>query len=63
MKKLEKELEKALEEAHQDYEDRKERLLMNLETLYSNLDMDPSIPKAWIEWIKVAIAFIKEKEI
>lgn len=57
------ELEKALEEAHQDYEGRKERLLMNLETLYSNLDMDPSIPKAWIEWIRVAIAFIKEKEI
>lgn len=52
-----------LEKAHQDYEERKERLLMNLETLYSNLDMDPSIPKDWIEWIKVAIAFIKEKEI
>ena len=52
-----------LEEAHQDYEERKERLLMNLETLYSNLDMDSSIPKAWIEWIKLAIEFIKEKEI
>lgn len=63
MEELEKALEKALEEAHQDYEERKKRLLMNLETLYSNLDMDPSIPKAWIEWIKVAIAFIKEKEI
>lgn len=52
-----------LEKAHQDYEERKERLLMNLETLYSNLDMDTSIPKHWIEWIKVAIEFIKEKEI
>jgi hypothetical protein len=52
-----------LEKAHQDYEERKTRLLANLETLASNLRCDPTIPKNYVEWIEIAIEFIKEKEI
>ena len=52
-----------LEQAHKDYEQRKERLLDNLATLKSNLLADETIPKYWTDWIQAAIDFIKEKEI
>ena len=52
-----------LEKAHQDYEERKERLLDNLATLKSNLLADETIPTYWTDWIQAAIDFIKEKEI
>lgn len=52
-----------LERAHEDYEARKERLIENLKTLKSNLSMDESIPKYWLEWLDIAVDFINEKEI
>lgn len=53
-----KELEKALEEAHQDYEERKERILFELGMLLNDTD-NPVYEKV----LKEAIEFIKEKEI
>lgn len=52
------ELEKALEEAHRDYEERKERILFELGMLLNDSD-NPVYEKV----LKEAIEFIKEKEI
>ena len=56
------ELEKELEKVHKDYEKRKERIIMNLETIRDNLYADDTIPELYSTWIQVAIDFIKEKE-
>lgn len=52
-----------LEKAHQDYEERKQVILYNLETISSNLRADPIYPNLYSDWIDSAISFIKEKEI
>ena len=52
-----------LEKAHNDYIDRKERLLVNLITMKSNLDGDNYVPKNYVYWLEQAIEFIKEKEV
>lgn len=56
-------LEKALEAAHKDYEDRKLRIISNLECMSMNLRADPNIPDLYSEWLDTTIKFIKEKEI
>lgn len=56
-------MEKALELAHQDYEERKERIIANLKCMASNLLADPNIPDLYSEWLNTAIDFIKEKEV
>ena len=52
-----------LEKAHQDYEERKARIIANLECMSSNLRADPAIPDLYSEWLDIAVEFIKEKEI
>lgn len=52
-----------LEKAHKDYEERKERIIVNLECMSSNLRADPNIPDLYSEWLDAAVEFIKEKEI
>lgn len=54
---------KELELAHQDYEERKARILANLECMSGNLRADPNIPDLYSDWIDKTIEFIKEKEI
>lgn len=56
-------MEKELELAHHDYEERKERILENLRCISGNLRADPTIPDDYSGWIDMAIDFIKEKEI
>ena len=63
MSKVEDELEKAYEDAHRDYEERKARILANLECMSGNLRADPTIPDLYSDWIDKTIEFIKEKEI
>lgn len=63
MSKVEDELEKAYEDAHRDYEERKVRILANLECMSGNLRADPNIPDLYSDWIDKTIEFIKEKEI
>ena len=58
MEEMKKELEKAFEKAHQDYEERKERILLELHMLLN--DTDNQLYKKVLE---EAIEFIKEKEI
>lgn len=52
-----------LEKAHNDYEERKERLIDNLTTMAANFRGDEYIPQHYVEWLEYAIEFIKEKEI
>lgn len=54
---------KELEKAHQDYEERKQRLITNLHTLKSNLKADPTVPEPWWKWLETAIEFINERQI
>lgn len=56
-------MEKELEKAHQEYEERKARIIANLECMSSNLLADPNIPYLYSEWLDTAIDFIKEKEV
>ena len=56
-------VEEELEKAHQDYEERKARILANLECISGNLRADPNIPDLYSDWIDKTIEFIKEKEI
>lgn len=57
------ELMDELEKAHLDYEERKARVISNLECMSSNLRADPNIPDLYSEWLDTAVEFIKEKEI
>jgi hypothetical protein len=59
---LMEELEELIK-AHQDYEERKERILDNLNTLAGNLRADETIPDNYSYWIEEAIKLIKEGEI
>ena len=52
-----------LEKAHKDYEERKLRIISNLECMSANLRADPNIPDLYSEWLDTTIEFIKEKEI
>lgn len=52
-----------LEKAHIDYEERKDRVISNLECMSSNLRADPNIPDLYSEWLDTAVEFIKEKEV
>ena len=53
-----------LEKAHQDYVERKARIIANLECMSSNLRADPNMPNLmYSEWLNMAVEFIKEKEI
>ena len=56
-------MEKELELAHQEYEERKEWILAKLRFLSDILRPDPAIPDVYAGWIDTAIDFIKEKEI
>jgi hypothetical protein len=56
-------VEDELEKAHQDYEERKARILANLECISGNLRADPTIPDLYSDWIDKTIEFINEKEI
>lgn len=51
-----------LEEAHKDYEKRRNEIISKLTTLKSYLSED-SISDTPIQWLDQAIEFIKEKEI
>lgn len=51
-------INKAYEEAHRDYEKRKNEILSKLETISNS-----TIPPTFCKWIKQAMEFIKEKEI
>ena len=52
-----------LEQAHVDYEERKARIVANLECMSSNLRADPDVPDLYSDWLDTAIEFIKEKEV
>jgi hypothetical protein len=56
-------MEKELELAHQDYEERKERILENLRCISANLRADPTIPDLYSDWLDMTQEFIKEKEV
>lgn len=56
-------MEKELELAHQEYEERKERIIHNLECMSANLLADPNIPNLYSEWLDTAVDFIKEREV
>lgn len=56
-------MDKELELAHQDYEERRERIISNLECMASNLRADPNIPDLYSEWLDTAVEFIKEREV
>lgn len=51
-----------LEEAHKDYEKRRNEIITKLTTLKSYLSED-SISNTPIQWLDQTIEFIKEKEI
>lgn len=53
-----------LEQAHHDYEKRKNEILTKLETIYCNGHYKcHKITDAELKWIKQTIEFIKEREI
>lgn len=52
-----------LEKAHQDYEERKARIIANLECMSSNLRADSNIPDLYSDWLDMAVEFIKEREV
>lgn len=53
-----------LEEAHKDYEKRRNEVRTKLECIYANsLSKCHKISNVEREWLKQAIEFIKEKEI
>lgn len=54
---------KELEKAHQDYEERKQRLITNLYILKNNLKADSTVPESWWKWLETAIEYINEREI
>ena len=56
-------MEEELELAHQDYEERRERIIANLECMSSKLLADPNIPDLYSEWLNTAVEFIKEREV
>lgn len=54
-------IDKAYKDAHNDYEERKARIIENLNTLSGNLR--DTVPDNYIYWIETAVKFIKEREI
>lgn len=56
-------MEKELEKAHQEYEERKERIIHNLECMSANLLINPDIPDLYSDWLDTAVEFIKEREV
>ena len=51
-----------LEKAHEDYEERKARLIDNLEIMKANLS-GGYVPVTYLHWLNEAINFINEREV
>lgn len=50
-----------LEKAHEDYEERKVRLIDNLKTMKANLTGE--VPDNYLYWLDEAVNFINEREV
>ena len=57
------ELEIAYEAVSKDYENRKNRIIANLNAMKINLDIDNIVPKNYIAWLEYTIEFLNERPV